>query len=93
MTNKEYIEVLSKELGYTQKRTADIVAAIVEVLIEQTQKGKVLSVSKFGVFELKKKMERISVIPSTQQRILVPPKMTLSFKPCTKMKARLNNKE
>ncbi len=93
MTNKEYIEALSKELGYTQKRTVDIVATIVAAMTEQIQKGKVLSIPEFGVFELKKKMERISVIPSTQQRILVPPKLTLTFKPCTKMKARLNHKE
>ena len=33
------------------------------------------------VFETKKKMERVMVNPSTGQRMLVPPKLVLNFKP------------
>ena len=34
-----------------------------------------------GTFEVRKKMERIIVNPGTGQRMLVPPKLVLGFKP------------
>ena len=35
----------------------------------------------FGSFEVKKKAERISINPASKQRMLVPPKLVLSYKP------------
>ena len=34
-----------------------------------------------GTFEVRKKMERVIVNPGTGQRMLVPPKLVLAFKP------------
>jgi DNA-binding protein HU-beta/integration host factor subunit alpha len=45
----------------------------------------------FGTFEVKKKMERIMVNPSTGQRMLVPPKLVLTFKPNVSWKERVKN--
>ncbi len=39
--------------------------------------------------ETKKKMERVIVNPSTGQRMLVPPKLVLSFKPNQTWKDKL----
>jgi DNA-binding protein HU-beta/integration host factor subunit alpha len=46
-------------------------------------------VPNFGVFETKKKMERVMVNPATGQRMLVPPKLVLSFKPNQTWKDKL----
>ena len=46
-------------------------------------------ISNFGCFEVKKKLERIMINPSTQQRMLVPPKLVLGFKPNTSWKDKL----
>jgi len=43
----------------------------------------------FGAFEVRKKEERISVNPVTKQRMLVPPKLTLAFKPSSTLKERI----
>jgi DNA-binding protein HU-beta/integration host factor subunit alpha len=45
----------------------------------------------FGTFEVKKKLERIMVNPSTGQRMLVPPKLVLTFKPNGTWKERIKN--
>lgn len=45
------------------------------------QEGKNVQLANFGSFEVKKKMERIMVNPTTGQRMLVPPKLVLAFKP------------
>ena len=46
-------------------------------------------VPNFGTFEVKKKMERIMVNPSTGQRMLVPPKLVLGFKPSPTWKDKI----
>ncbi len=40
----------------------------------------------FGSFEVKKKTERISINLTSKQRILVPPKLVLSYKPSNTLK-------
>jgi DNA-binding protein HU-beta/integration host factor subunit alpha len=45
----------------------------------------------FGTFEVKKKMERVMVNPSTGQRMLVPPKLVLNFKPNANWKEQIKN--
>ena len=51
--------------------------------------GDNVSVPDFGTFELKNRMERIVVNPATGQRMMVPPKLVLNFKPDVSMKERL----
>ena len=48
-----------------------------------------ISVIGFGTFEVKKKLERVVINPSTKQRMLIPPKMVLNFKPSNVFKDKL----
>jgi len=45
----------------------------------------------FGSFEVKKKLERIMINPTTGQRMLVPPKLTLGFKISPTWRDKLKN--
>ena len=51
--------------------------------------GDNVSVPDFGTFELKNRMERIVVNPASGQRMMVPPKLVLNFKPDVSMKEML----
>ena len=44
------------------------------------------------VWEVKKKLERVVVNPATKQRMLVPPKMSVSFKVAPVLKDKANEK-
>ena len=68
-----------------------MVNAIVETMGDQFQNDGSVLVPTFGTFEVKKKMERIMVNPSTGQRMLVPPKLVLNFKPNANWKERVKN--
>lgn len=81
MNNKEFIAELSARLGYSVKDTSSIVSSTISVVTEQLQEGNSLTIQGFGTFDVKKKLERISVNPSTKQRMLVPPKLVISFRP------------
>lgn len=89
MNNKEFIDALSKELGVTQKESAALAECVIAVMTDELQKDNSINIPDFGTFEVKKKMERISVIPSTQQRVLVPPKLVPSFRPSSALKEKV----
>lgn len=88
MNNKEFISELSRKLGSTNKDTAQLVASAISVMTQELQEGKTIAIQGFGTFEVKKKLERISVNPTTQQRMLIPPKLVLSYKPSTNLKEK-----
>ncbi|MDY6098280.1 MAG: HU family DNA-binding protein [Bacteroidaceae bacterium] len=92
MSNKEFIAALSRELKYTTKETTVYVNALVQEMGAQLEDGNQLSISGFGSFDVRKKLERVLINPSTKQRMLVPPKMSISFKPAPSLKEKANGK-
>ncbi len=88
MNNKEFISELARKLGYTNKDTTQLVSSAISVMTQELQEGKTIAIQGFGTFEVKKKLERISVNPTTQQRMLIPPKLVLSYKPSTNLKGK-----
>ncbi len=93
MNNKEFINELSGRTGYTASSTQKMVNTIIDALGDAFQEGKPVSIENFGNFEVRKKMERIMVNPTTQQRMLVPPKLVLSFKPDEEWKSKIKNQK
>ena len=92
MSNKEFIAALSRELKYTTKEITVYVNALVQEMGAQLEDGNQLSISGFGSFDVRKKLERVLINPSTKQRMLVPPKMSISFKPAPSLKEKANGK-
>jgi DNA-binding protein HU-beta/integration host factor subunit alpha len=91
MTNKDFIAQLAQRTGYSSEDTQKMVNAVVEKMGDHFQEDDAVLIPTFGTFEVKKKMERIMVNPSTGQRMLIPPKLVLSFKPNVSWKERIKN--
>lgn len=89
MNNKEFIAELSRRLGYTVKDTSSLMVALVAEMTEELEDENVIAVQNIGSFEVRKKQERVVVNPATQQRMLVPPKLVINFKPSTSFKERM----
>ncbi|MBU0288843.1 HU family DNA-binding protein [Hallella faecis] len=90
MNNREYIAELAQQSGYTQTDTQKMVAAVIEQMGNSFEEGNSVLIPNFGTFEVKKRLERIIVNPGTQQRMLVPPKLVLNFRPKESVKDKLN---
>ena len=88
MNNKEFISELSQRLNYNNKETTRLVSSLLSIMTQELQDGKTIALQGFGTFEVKKKLERISVNPVTQQRLLIPPKLVLTFKPSISLKEK-----
>ena len=80
---------MASRTGFSAKDTQTLVNNIVNAMGDAFQEDNAVLVPNFGVFETKKKMERIMVNPATGQRMLVPPKLVLSFKPNQTWKDKL----
>ena len=91
MNNKDFITTMSQRLGYSQEETQRMVDIVIETMSDHFQENDTLMIPNFGTFEVKTKMERIMVNPSTGQRMLVPPKLVLNFKPNAGWKDMIKN--
>ena len=86
MNNKDFISELSRRLGYIIKDTSELASSLLSGMTQELQEGNVVTIQGFGTFEVKKKAERITVNPTTKQRMLVPPKLVLTYRPSAQLK-------
>ena len=86
MNHKEFLSALSDKCGFTVEETDRQVGNLLEVMKKAWSEGDSISISGFGILEVRKKKERISVNPGNGQRMLIPPKLTLNYKPSAMLK-------
>lgn len=91
MNNKDFIAELSRRMGFTQDDTQRVMRTTIDAISQNLQNGDTVLLPNFGTFEVKKRMERVVVNPSTRKRMLVPPKLVLGFKPVAAVKEKLKN--
>lgn len=68
------------------KDTSELIASLLSDMTQQLQEGNTIYIQSFGTFEVKKKAERITINPVTKLRMLVPPKLVLSYRPSSALK-------
>ena len=90
MNTKDFISELSKQTSLSASAVSKLTGDLVKILEEHFEHNDVVNISGFGVFEVKKKMERISVNPTTGKRYLIPPKLVLGFKQSNVLKDKFN---
>lgn len=93
MTNQELIANLAKRLGWTQRQTSETMENAISIINRNLEESNSINIQGFGLFETKKKGERISVNPVSKQRFLVPPKISLAFRPGQTIKDNLKKLE
>ncbi len=95
MTKKEIVRTISEEIGLTQLKTKEIVQktfdAIVETLVEDPEHR--IELRNFGVFEVKKRAARKARNPRTGDKVFVPEKFVVTFKPGKEMEERVRELE
>ena len=92
MNNKEFISELAARLKYNTKETSVLLNALLQEFTLQLQEDNTVTLSGLGTFEVRKKLERVVVNPSTKQRMLIPPKMVIKFTPISSLKDKVNKK-
>lgn len=89
MDNKQLLDIISKRMGRSNVDVNKLMDALITTVKEGCGELDSIAIPGFGTFEAKKKLERIVVNPGTGKRMLVPPKIAISFKPSTILKSKI----
>jgi nucleoid DNA-binding protein len=89
MNNKEFISALSQRSGLTTNDTQNLVRTATNTITDLLCDGNSVMVSGLGSFDVKKRLERVIVNPSSGQKMLVPPKLVVNFKPMASLKDKI----
>lgn len=85
MTKKEIVKKISDELGMTQLKTKEIVQRTLDLIIETLVETGAIELRNFGVFKVKRRAARKARNPRTGEKVSVPPKNVVTFKPGKEM--------
>ena len=91
MTKKEIVKQISERIGLTQLKTKDIVQQTFDAIVETLLEVGRIELRNFGVFEVKQRKARKARNPRTGERVDVPPKYVVTFKPGKEMEERVRN--
>ena len=85
MTKKEIVKKISEDIGLTQLKTKDIVQRTLDAIILTLVSEGRIELRNFGVFEVKKRAPRKARNPRTGDKVYVPSKNVVTFKPGKEM--------
>ena len=80
MNKTELIAAVAEKAGLTKKDAERVVNATVEAITESLVKGDKVSVSGFGIFEVKTREARVGRNPRTKETIQIPATRLPAFK-------------
>lgn len=89
MESKILVETVAAKLGRSVDDVDKLLDALAVAMRSRCGEMDQIAIPGFGTFETKKRNERVMVHPSTGRRMLVPPKMVVSFKVSNVLKAKL----
>lgn len=93
MTKKEIVKTISEEIGLTQLKTKEIVQKTFDAIVDALVEDKRIELRNFGVFEVKKRAARKARNPRTGEKVYVPEKFVVTFKPGKEMEERVHELE
>ncbi|MDD7304717.1 MAG: HU family DNA-binding protein [Bacteroidaceae bacterium] len=89
MNNKDFISGMANRMGISTKEVSALTQHFCQEVGALLENEDSINIQGFGTFEVKKKLERVVINPATKQRMLVPPKLVISFKASSTIKEQL----
>ena len=90
MTKKEIVKTISEEIGLTQLKTKEIVQKTFDAIVEALVTDGRIELRNFGVFEVKPRAARKARNPRTGEKVQVPAKYVVTFKPGKEMEEKVS---
>ena len=91
MTKKELANTIAEETKLTQILVMDIIQRIFDGIIDTLEKEGRIELRNFGVFEVKQRKPRKARNPRTGEKVMVPAKKVVTFKPGLEMEEKVKN--
>jgi integration host factor subunit alpha len=78
------------ELGFTKKKSVDIIEGMIEIIKSTLAQGEDVLVSGFGKFSIKEKRSRRGRNPATGDDLLLRARKVVTFKCSGKLREKIN---
>jgi len=93
VTKRNIARTISEELGLTQLQTRQIIQKILDSIVSTLVEEGRVELRNFGVFEVRWRKPRKARNPRTGEKITVPKRCTVIFKPGLVMEERVKEEE
>ena len=89
LTKNDIVEKIH-ELGFTKKKSVDIIESLLEIIKGTLEKGDNVLISGFGKFCIKEKQQRRGRNPATGNDLMLRARKVVTFKCSGKLRDRVN---
>ena len=86
MTKKDIVLKVASETGLKQLDVKRVVQRSLDAIVESLARGETVELRNFGIFKVKSRKGRTGRNPRTGEKVPVPPKRVVTFKPGLVMK-------
>lgn len=91
MDNRTFIDKLSHQMDVSRDTVSRMIETLAETMGECGSELDSIVVPNFGVFEARKRQERVAVHPASGKKLLIPPRVAVIFKSSPVLKQRIND--
>ena len=90
---KSDIVTAVNELGFTKKKSVDIIESLLEIIKSSLEKSEDVLISGFGKFCVKNKRQRRGRNPATGEDLILRERKVITFKCSGKLRHKINGLE
>ena len=90
ITKKELIDAIADRQGVRRGIVKDTVKEFLDLIVEKLAAGDRIEFREFGVFEVRERAPRTAQNPKTLERVYVPAKRSIKFKPGRMLRDKLD---
>ncbi len=89
MDSKTLTDIVADKTGRSKTEIQNLIDCLAVEVAETLKEGDSITIPSVGSFEPRKRLERVSVHPTTGKRLLIPPKLSVVFKPSSLLKQKI----
>lgn len=89
MAKREIVQAVAEKTGVSFKDAKAVVDAFLDTLVDTLLKEGRVSIRGLGTFQVKESKERLGVNPSNKQKIKIPARKRVSFRPSLMLKKKV----
>jgi integration host factor subunit alpha len=90
MVRANIAKSVAEKMSFSEKKSAEIIEELFEILKETLESGEKILISGFGVFNLRLKRPRKGRNPKTGEEVSIPGRKVVTFKPSPVLRQAVN---
>ena len=90
LTKKDLVNLIYMQIGFSKNISENLIDDFFQTVVNNLKKEKILKLSKFGTFSIRKKKSRIGRNPKTKENKVISERNVVLFKPSKEFKEFVN---